>query len=403
MPRWCVLILLCLAIPTISSNGAGESQEIIKCAKGFCLPKYLCPNGRYEKFDPDNAPIILLRMGGDDDDDECVKKTLVCCKNETQIITNTKCAGGYCVRKELCPSESNEESNEQITCPKDGEMCCSDATQFADPMPGDAALNEQCGRGNPNGLHYNFLGNRTYAQYAEFPWIVAILQDGVQHMEFVGSGSLVHPKFVLSAAHIFKSNVTMIARFGEWNIVDDNEPYPTQDIKIHPGILTHPEYHPLSLRNDIALVKLERDVHYREHIRPICLPNPGDVFDGQRCVSTGWGVDVRINDFAPVLKRVDLPIVPRQNCVRKLRATRLGPFFQLHHSVLCAGGEAGADTCDGDGGSPLACPTSNGTYVLAGIVSWGVGGCNEVNVPAAYVDVAVFVDWINATITSVVR
>lgn len=49
--------------------------------------------------------------------------------------------------------------------------------------------------------------------------------------------------------------------------------------------------------------------------------------------------------FQVILKSVELPIVPKDRCQAALRTTRLGQFFRLHDSFMCAGGEAGIDTC----------------------------------------------------------
>lgn len=49
--------------------------------------------------------------------------------------------------------------------------------------------------------------------------------------------------------------------------------------------------------------------------------------------------------YQVILKKVDLPTVPRDKCQDKLRSTRLGKYFVLHESFICAGGEAGKDTC----------------------------------------------------------
>ena len=46
-----------------------------------------------------------------------------------------------------------------------------------------------------------------------------------------------------------------------------------------------------------------------------------------------------------ILKRIELPMVPRDKCVKELRSTRLGPHFRLHESFVCAGGVPGKDTC----------------------------------------------------------
>merc|ERR1712072_1386642 len=78
-----------------------------------------------------------------------------------------------------------------------------------------------------------------------------------------------------------------------------------------------------------------------------------------------------------------------------LRRTRLGEFFELDNSFICAGGIRGVDTCKGDGGSPLTCRMQGANkWVQAGIVSWGIG-CGEEGVPAVYANVALVVCWID--------
>lgn len=63
------------------------------------------------------------------------------------------------------------------------------------------------------------------------------------------------------------------------------------------------------------------------------------------------------------LRKVNLPIVSREDCQMRLRSTKLGQYFQLHGSFICAGGEANRDTCRGDGGGPLVCQSSTGRFV----------------------------------------
>lgn len=45
------------------------------------------------------------------------------------------------------------------------------------------------------------------------------------------------------------------------------------------------------------------------------------------------------------MKKVELPVVSREPCVEALRKTRLGQYFKLHESFMCAGGKPGEDTC----------------------------------------------------------
>lgn len=51
----------------------------------------------------------------------------------------------------------------------------------------------------------------------------------------------------------------------------------------------HPSYNPADFQNDIALLKLKRDVVYKEHIIPVCLPPAKANYVGQTGTVTGWG------------------------------------------------------------------------------------------------------------------
>ncbi|CAI6343416.1 unnamed protein product [Macrosiphum euphorbiae] len=72
-------------------------------------------------------------------------------------------------------------------------------------------------------------------------------------------------------------------------------------------------------------------------------------------------------------------------------------IFILPASSFCAGGEAGNDACQGDGGGPLVCQ-DDGFFELAGLVSWGFG-CGRIDVPGVYVKVSSFIGWINQIIS----
>lgn len=65
------------------------------------------------------------------------------------------------------------------------------------------------------------------------------------------------------------------------------------------------------------------------------------------------------------MRKVTLPIMDRTECQNKLRKTRLGSFFNLHDSFICAGGGENYDTCTGDGGGPIVCKTGN-SFTQAG-------------------------------------
>lgn len=118
-------------------------------------------------------------------------------------------------------------------------------------------------------------------------------------------------------------------------------------------------------------------------------------------MATGWGKTVfgKQGKYSVIMKRIPLPIVQFSQCEKQLQATRLGNKFKLHHTFVCAGGVAGVDTCEGDGGAPLTCPVgppAENRYTQSGIVAWGIG-CNDV-VPAVYAHVGLFRTWIDGQV-----
>lgn len=321
------------------------------------------------------------------------------------------------------------------------------------------------------------------SKFGEFPWTVALLllqrpppqpsharftpphqpsaAAATSRFDFLCGGSLIHPHIVLSAAHCVAAapDHRLHVRAGEWDTRHTGERWPHQDRTVRRTVV-HPDYEPASVRNDIALLFLHDAVRLTRtswHIGTVCLPPAGRTFAaGTACWVSGWGKDGfgRGGRFQAVMKRVRVPLVGRRACQRALRGTKLGPYFRLDASFVCAGGVEGRDACKGDGGSPLVCEQranddadGDGSLVMepaamlrgggensgdvaddsdhgedgdvttetaasttttmtqlrtqrlfyqAGIVAWGVG-CNE-RVPAAYVNVALFRRWIDGEV-----
>lgn len=195
-------------------------------------------------------------------------------------------------------------------------------------------------------------------------------------------------------------NGKLIARAGEWDTQTKREPFPYVESNVK-CIVVHEQFRRATGTYNIALLFLETPINNAEHINTICLPQPHLSFDGQRCFVSGWGKDKNGDDvnFQPILKKIKMPVLDNQTCTAMFRNTRLGKYFILNESLICAGGEGGKDACNGDGGSPLVCavPGQQGQFYQAGIVAWGIG-CGKPNIPGAYTNVAFFADWIQEKI-----
>lgn len=215
---------------------------------------------------------------------------------------------------------------------------------------------------------------------------------------YLCGGSLIHPSVIATAAHCVhnKSASELLIRAGEWDTQTRKEPYPHQDRQVV-EILIHENYKIGKLFNDFALLFLDEPVKMGENVNTVCLPPQNMNFDRKRCFASGWGKDKfgKEGVYQAILKRVELGIVPHDECETRLRKTRLGKYFTLNESFICAGGEPGKDTCKGDGGSPLVCPIAGklNQFYQAGIVAWGIG-CGDAH-PAVYVNVPIFREWVD--------
>lgn len=206
----------------------------------------------------------------------------------------------------------------------------------------------RCGKHNSNGLggSAHSLQNKTlYAQYAEFPWQVAVLVNkrssrAYAVYEYQSGGSLIHEKVVLTTAHnvanIETSNI--MVRAGEWETQSDKEMCKHVERNVD-SVIQHESFVRANLRNDVALLVLTSEFPMTPFINTICLPPAGMSFNGQRCWASGWGKTLfgKAGVYQVFLKKLDLPIVPNERCQTLLRNTRLGEDFELHEGFLCAG------------------------------------------------------------------
>ncbi|KAF2881999.1 hypothetical protein ILUMI_24180 [Ignelater luminosus] len=91
--------------------------------------------------------------------------------------------------------------------------------------------------------------------------------------------------------------------------------------------------------------------------------------------------------------KVELPVVSNHECIPTYKKHNL----RIAGSHMCAGGEKGKDSCNGDSGGPLmyrSRSTAGENWVIIGVVSFGPYGCGAEGEPGAYTRVTEFLDWI---------
>ncbi|CAK8694668.1 serine protease 1-like [Clavelina lepadiformis] len=239
------------------------------------------------------------------------------------------------------------------------------------------------------------------ARYGSIPWQINLLENG----EPKCGGTLIHPKWVVSAAHcvivsfINTNSMKVYTMIAGDNDISKQEVYEQSRWVIR--AMVHPDYNKATYQNDIVLLEADHEYSYNNYVLPACMPRFDETpFPYTSCKASGWGF---VNPFLTpdILQEVNLPILVHKSCEVIHHPGPRVPS-QITDKVLCAGHLKGKkDTCQGDSGGPLVCPRygSNGLgeQVLYGIVSWGVG-CGKVGKAGVYTNVNTFAEWINKTI-----
>ncbi len=157
-------------------------------------------------------------------------------------------------------------------------------------------------------------------------------------------GSLISENFVLTAAHCN----TKIKRRGPFLVrFTDNYEDPTvyhKDYEIE-KVINHEQYDKKKVYNDIALIKLKKNVEFTKNVRPACL-SYSEIDAGTKLTVSGFGKTENKTVSSRLLK-VDLTVITEESC-KKEYGTKFKELRQgITKDQICTFDE-GKDACTGN-------------------------------------------------------
>ena len=211
------------------------------------------------------------------------------------------------------------------------------------------------------------------------------LQSNTTH---ICGGTLISPKWVLSASHCVVNKYNQITPISHLSIVNGSYQLFSGNMKRYKIaiIIIYPYYNPTINDGDILLIELEDSIKLNNYPN---IKKGLNLYNGRESITAGWGsINENSTTSSSQLREAEVPIIDRDNC---------NSFFayrgEVTSNMICAGYMSGGkDSCAGDSGGGLISYDNNKPYLI-GITSWG-RGCGEAYHPGIYSNINSYYDWI---------
>ncbi|XP_070503354.1 transmembrane protease serine 9-like [Chironomus tepperi] len=224
----------------------------------------------------------------------------------------------------------------------------------------------------------------------QFPYQVALLMSSASVTSLCG-GSVISHFSVLTAAHCTVAGVQsflIIAGAHNRNIFEPNQQRRTV---LPSDFIQHPNYGPLRLINDIAVLRFTQAYTFNQFVQPVVLASD----DSNRHVGasvhvSGFG---RVSDSNQLTSEIVLFTV--KTVISNAVCAQSFPLLVVD-STICATGTPGINNsvCNGDSGGPLTIRDGGNNSVQVGVVSFGSPNGCELGFPDGYARVSTFHPWI---------
>ncbi|XP_068049900.1 inactive serine protease PAMR1 isoform X2 [Anomalospiza imberbis] len=253
-----------------------------------------------------------------------------------------------------------------------------------------------------------------------WPWQAAIYRtaNGVKENSLrkgswilICSGALVNERTVVVAAHcVTDLGKTIVLKTAELKVVlgkfyrdDDRDEKTIQNLRIS-AIIVHPNYDPILLDSDIAVIKLLDKARISSRVQPICLSSHDltSSTEDLKIMVTGWKVLADIKDLGYKNDTIRMGVVQMVDsllCEQQYEDN--GIQVSITDNMFCAKQDhtAFSNICPAETGG-IAAITLPGKaspelrWHLMGLVSWGYDKTCSLELYSGYTKALPFKDWI---------
>lgn len=354
--------------PKYANRSLSETDIGRLCDWNFCKSYICCPRENIEKIwctsHDDSTYDHILEVGG-----PCVLKT-----------TNQQ---GICMSHEKCRSISQKSKNYQLC----GTDCCSDFICCPSPDPISMTPSERACASYRNHVYESIRfiesyeppgidniryckSTKTYGDFLtkpkEIPHFAALGYES-QDKTIVWNcgGTLISDRYVLTAGQCLNlKNIGEVkyVQLGMIYLKVTNNTQSRYDCPEEFGVterIPHPKYKNNSPYNNIALLRLDRNVEFNPNIRPACLSDSSELPKDISLLVTGFTNNEEwLNKLNPSLIKIYLDYFTRDDC---LKTFMTNVSHHLKNGIddstqFCAGSNYPIllqDLCPGDLGLPI--------------------------------------------------
>ncbi|KAK0160625.1 hypothetical protein PV328_008016 [Microctonus aethiopoides] len=220
-------------------------------------------------------------------------------------------------------------------------------------------------------IHPKIVGG-SFASPSEFPYQVSLRR---RNKHFCG-GSILNHRWILTAAHCLRgfndSDIKVVA--GTTKLDEGGDEYYSEQV------IGHEDYDSHLIRDDIGLIKVSKDIEFKNSVQPVNLQTHDDTHESNYyAVLSGWGTTSYPGRIPNNLQYIRLKVIDQSKCSEFSKRVTI--------NNVCTLNREGEGSCHGDSGGPLVV---NGSQI--GVVSWGKP-CAR-GTPDVFTRVSRYIDWI---------